>query len=183
LAEVLVDRAAVRDGDRALDVGCGPGAVLAALARRLGAEKVAGIDRSEPFVEMAKERVRGADVRLGAAHMLRAFWDAASELDPEAPDEGRVMRWCTPGELKEPWTSTGLRDVEVGELVVAASYEDFADYWAPFPTGIAPSGSDCASLAPASQDALRLAVFRRLGSPEGPFELTARAWLAVGHVA
>ena len=93
------------------------------------------------------------------------------------------MRWCTPGELKEPWTSTGLRAVEVDELVVAASYEDFADYWAPFPTGIAPSGSYSASLAPASQDALRLAVFRRLGSPEGPFELSARAWLAVGHVA
>lgn len=233
MAEAFVDRVAVRDGDRALDVGCGPGALLAALGRRLGAENVAGIDRSEPFVQMAKERVRGAEVRLGAAealpfgdrsfnvvvsqlvlnfmsdaragvremrrvsrrtvascvwdysgemHMLRAFWDAACELDHDAPDEGRVMRWCTPGELEELWTSAGLRDVEVDELVVAASYEDFADYWAPFPTGLAPSGSYCASLAPAGQEALRQAVFRRLGSPEGAFELTARAWLAVGHV-
>lgn len=28
----------------------------------------------------------------GEITMLRAFWDAALELDPQAPDEGRTMR-------------------------------------------------------------------------------------------
>jgi SAM-dependent methyltransferase len=232
LAKALVDSAAVRPGDSALDVGCGPGAVLETLARRVGFGRVAGIDPSAPFVEMARNRVPDADVRLGAAEalpfddrsfdvvlsqlvvnfmsdaragvsemqrtarrtvascvwdyagemkMLRAFWDAARELDPEAPDE-RDMRWSTPGELEELWVGAGLRDVKVNELVVGASYVDFSDFWAPFPSGIGPAGTYCASLAPDRQAALRLAVFHRLGSPEGPFDLTARAWLAVGQV-
>jgi hypothetical protein len=49
-------------------------------------------------------------------------------------------------------------------------------------SGIGPAGRYCASLAPDRQDALRLAVFRKLGSPDGPFDLTARAWVAVGQV-
>src|SRR5262249_58857982 len=44
--------------------------------------------------------------------MLRAFWDAALELDPGAPDEGKTMRYCTPEELRSLWTDAGLRDVE-----------------------------------------------------------------------
>ncbi len=112
--------------------------------------------------------------------MLRAFWDAALQLDPAAPDEGRTMRFCGKGELGELWERWGLRDVEAGALVVSAEYEDFEDYWSPFPAGIAPSGAYCASLAPDRQDALREAAFRRLGSPAGPFSLTARAWYARG---
>jgi SAM-dependent methyltransferase len=232
LAAALIDKAGVRRGDSALDVGCGPGAALEALARRVGVDRVAGIDPSNSFVEMAKRRVPDADIRLGTAEalpfddrsfdvvlsqlvvnfmrdaragvsemcrtarrtvascvwdyagemkLLRTFWDAACELDPEAPDE-RQMQWCTPEEMDELWTSAGLREVKVDELVVAASYDDFSDYWAPFPSGIGPAGAYCASLAPARQDALRQAVFRRLGSPDGPFDLTARAWVAVGQV-
>ena len=36
---------------RALDVGCGPGALSAALVERLGTANVSGADPSEPFVE------------------------------------------------------------------------------------------------------------------------------------
>src|SRR5689334_19925514 len=82
----------------------------------------------------------------GEMTMLRAFWDAALELDPQAPDEGRTMRYCTPHELRTLWMDTGLRDVETEALVVHAEYDDFEDYWWPFPTGIAPSGAYCASL-------------------------------------
>src|ERR671935_718698 len=51
----------------------------------------------------------------GEMQMLRAFWDAALEIDPDAPDEARTMRWCSPNELKALWTDAGLRDVEVDE--------------------------------------------------------------------
>jgi SAM-dependent methyltransferase len=114
--------------------------------------------------------------------MLRAFWDAALELDPAAPDEGATMRFCREGELAELWQRCGLGEVEHGALEVEASYADFDDFWAPFPTGLAPSGAYCASLEPARQAELRDACRRRLGDPAGPFTLNARAWYAVGRV-
>lgn len=116
-----------------------------------------------------------------AMTMLRVFWDAALELDPGAPDEGRVMRYCTMEELGELWEQCGLEEVEVGELVVDALYESFEDYWHPFPTGLGPSGAYCASLGPDAQAALREGCFRRLDRPTGPFTLSARAWLVRGR--
>ncbi|HZQ03744.1 MAG TPA: class I SAM-dependent methyltransferase [Gaiellaceae bacterium] len=51
-------------------VGCGPGALLAELGRRLGPGNVAGVDPSEPFVAAARAAVPGADVQLAAAEQL-----------------------------------------------------------------------------------------------------------------
>jgi hypothetical protein len=69
LGAALVDAARV-DGGRALDVGCGPGALTAVLAERLGAENVAAVDQSEPFAEACRRRVPGADVRVADAAAL-----------------------------------------------------------------------------------------------------------------
>jgi SAM-dependent methyltransferase len=121
----------------------------------------------------------------GEMTLLRAFWDAAREVDPQrgaVADEGVVMRWCAEGELGELWQAAGLRDVRTGALVVSAAYADFDDLWAPLPTGIAPSGAFCKSLDTDGQAQLREAYRHRLGVGEGPFELTARAWAAVGAV-
>jgi SAM-dependent methyltransferase len=121
------------------------------------------------------------DYRSGM-RMLRAFWDAALELDRDAPDEGRTMPHCTPAGLRALWRRAGLDHVQTGELVVEARYADFEDFWAPFPTGIAPSGAYCASLEPEHREALRALVHRHLGSPQGPFRLEARAWYVRGTV-
>ena len=43
LAAVFADLAGVRPGQRALDVGCGPGALTAELASRLGAGEVCAV--------------------------------------------------------------------------------------------------------------------------------------------
>ena len=61
---------------RVLDVGCGPGALTAELVARVGAENVAAADPSEPFVEAARERNPGVDVRLAPAESL-PFEDAS----------------------------------------------------------------------------------------------------------
>ena len=232
LSAALIAAAEVTRGDRVLDIGCGPGGLTQALAAVVGAESVAAVDPSEPFIEACRERVPLADVRLATAEllpfrdgqfdavlsqlvlnfltdpqsglqemrrvarsggvvagcvwdyaegmtMLRTFWDAALEIDASAPDEGRTMRFCRPGELRALWESA-FDGVEVGELVVEATYEDFDDYWFPFPHGIAPSGAFCAALDVERQAALRDACFRRLGAPDGGFSLRARAWFARG---
>ena len=46
----------MESGQTVLDVGCGPGALTAELVGRLGAEAVASVDPSEPFVEAARAR-------------------------------------------------------------------------------------------------------------------------------
>jgi ubiquinone/menaquinone biosynthesis C-methylase UbiE len=60
----------VAAGQRVLDVGCGPGALTAELVERLGAAGVSAVEPSEPFVEAARERHPGVDVRQAAAEQL-----------------------------------------------------------------------------------------------------------------
>lgn len=54
----------------AVDVGCGPGALTGELVARLGAERVAAADPSEPFVAAVRERFPGVDVRVAPAESL-----------------------------------------------------------------------------------------------------------------
>ena len=53
--------------------------MLAELAWRLGADGVAGVDPSRPFVEVARAAVPGAEVRVGAAERL-PFEDGAFDV-------------------------------------------------------------------------------------------------------
>jgi SAM-dependent methyltransferase len=238
LAEALIAFAGVEAGARALDVGCGPGALTTALAAKLGAPNVSAVDPSEPFAEACRTRVPGAEVIVAQAEslpfaddqfdaslsqlvvnfmrdakegvrelarvtrpggvvaacvwdyagemtLLRAFWDAAREVEPERAalaDEGAVMSFCGDGDLGELWRAAGLQAVRTGSLVVTAAYADFDDLWSPLPTGVAPAGAFCASLDDDGRAALHAAYRSRLGVGEGPFELTARAWSVVGTV-
>ena len=238
LAEKMCDAIGVRAGQRVLDVGCGSGALVAELGRRVGPENVTGVDPSQPFVEAARAKAPGARVFVGSAEelpfaddefgatlsqlvvnflgdpelgiremarvtrpagvvagcvwdyaagmtMLRTFWEAAVALDPEraAPRiESVTMRFATRTELDELWAAAGLRDVETGSIDVEASYDDFDDLWAPFPTGVGPAGAYAASLNAEEQVRLREEFHRRLGSPSGPFTLPARAWSVAGSV-
>lgn len=70
LSAQLADLAGVHAGQRALDVGCGPGALTAELVARLGPASVAAVDPSEPFVAAARSRHPGVDVRQAPAEQL-----------------------------------------------------------------------------------------------------------------
>ena len=235
LAEALIDFARVTPGMRALDVGCGTGALTAALAELLGAENVAGVDPSEPFAEACRRRVSDAeiviagaerlpfadasfdaalsqlvvnfmsDARGGVAEMarvtrpggivaacvwdyagemtlLRAFWEAAREVDPgRARDADEAhMRWRSPVELTELWRAAGLDNVRTAPLVAQAAYAGFEDLWEPLPLGVGPAGAFCKALDDGARADLHDAFRRRLGVGDGPFELSARAWAVAG---
>lgn len=79
LALLFADFAGVRTGQRVLDVGCGPGALTAELAARLGSDDVAAVDPSASFVAAVAERLPDVDVRRGSAEEL-PYPDAAFDL-------------------------------------------------------------------------------------------------------
>jgi len=70
LAAELADAAGITAGQRALDVGCGPGSLTAVLVERLGSEHVAALDPSESFVEAARRRLPGVDIQLASAESI-----------------------------------------------------------------------------------------------------------------
>jgi len=70
LAPQLLALADVVVGQRVLDVGCGPGALVTELVRRLGPAAVSAVDPSEPFVAAARERHPGVDVERASAERL-----------------------------------------------------------------------------------------------------------------
>jgi ubiquinone/menaquinone biosynthesis C-methylase UbiE len=70
LAVELIKFADVRSGQQVLDVGCGPGALTRQLVPLLGADHVAAIDPSPPFVEACQDRLPGVRVQVAAAEAL-----------------------------------------------------------------------------------------------------------------
>ncbi len=234
LAPLMVDFAEIDPTLRVLDVGCGPGALTARLARRVGPKRIAAVDPSESFVAACAARVPGADVRRAGAEclpwpdgtfdavlaqlvinflpdpaagiaefvrvarpggvlaacvwdygdrmrLLRAFWNAARELDPEVPDEGLTMRIRTAEALARLWRDGGVATVGTTSLVVRAHYIDFAELWDSLQLGVGPAGAYCRSLDEQRRAALRDGLFGGLGSPAGPFTCEARAWAVRGR--
>lgn len=235
LAAALVRVAGTEHGGRALDVGCGTGALAGELATRLGPARVAAVDPSQAAVEACAHAVPGADVRIGNAEelpfadgeftavlaqlvidkvdgpaalremrrvaqpgavvaacvwdfeagmtLLRGYWDAALAVDPSgarAAGAGQRPPYTRPDELHELWSKAGLEAIQVGELVVGADYDDIDDAWWSFAAGVGTSGAYCTSLDEPAREALKTDFHCRLGSPQGAFGLTARAWYARG---
>ncbi len=78
--------------------------------------------------------------------MLRAFWDAALAVRPEAPDEAATLRFGRAGEISALLDAAGFVEIEEAELAVECRYEDFDELWGGFLAGVGPAGAFCVSL-------------------------------------
>jgi len=241
LAPLLVQFADVRDGDHVLDIGSGTGALADAVATAAPSGRIVGIDRSEPYVAVARARHRQAQVRFevgDAQHlqfddacfdrtvsqlilnfipdperaltemirvtrpggviatavwdygegmeMLRAFWDEAVALIPEAEaSDERHMPFSTRGELEAFWRTHRLQDVSATSLAIETPFSSFDDYWSPFLQQQGPAGAYIATLTERDREQLRVNLrYRLLGDgADGPITLRARAWAVRGVVA
>jgi SAM-dependent methyltransferase len=76
LAPLFVEFARVRDGDRVLDVGCGTGSLVQAVAEIAPRSQIVGIDLAGPFIEYCRSRF--SDPRI--------TFDRGSALDLPYPD-------------------------------------------------------------------------------------------------
>jgi SAM-dependent methyltransferase len=76
LAVAFADFAEVRAGQRVLDVGCGPGALVAELTGRVGEAGVVAVEPSETFAAAARERFPAVEVHEAVAERLPLADDA-----------------------------------------------------------------------------------------------------------
>jgi SAM-dependent methyltransferase len=121
------------------------------------------------------------DIAGGGMTMLSTFWAAVRAVDPGAVGE-QMRPGVKEGDIAERLGRAGLEGVEQTVLVASADYAGFDDFWAPFGLAVGPAGTYLASAGDERREAIRAECRRRLGEPEGPFTLEARAWCARGTV-
>jgi SAM-dependent methyltransferase len=242
LAPRFVDWLGVADGLDWLDVGCGTGALSAAIIARSSPKSLIAVDPSEGFLAAARAAVpdRRAEFRLGDAQaltlgaasrdvvasalvlnfvpdkvkalaemkrvaraggtvgfyvwdypgggmeLMRAFWTAATALDPAAADlaEDRRFPFCTADGLTGLMRDAGLAAIDCTAIEVPTVFRDFEDYWHPFTLGAGPAPGYCASLDPAARQRLKQKLLDSLSrGQDGSIPLRARAWALKGVAA
>lgn len=238
VAPAFLDWLRVPARQRWLDLGCGTGALSAAIVDRCAPASVDAVEPSEGFLATARthlgDRVRlhrgdasliplqdGAvdvvasalvlnfvpDTRAALAEMIRvtakggtvaayvwdyadrmelirAFWDEAMALDPEAAklDEGLRFPLCRAEALAAAWAEAGLTEMKVDAIDIETDFVDFDDYWQPFLGGQGPAPAYAMSLAEDARAALRERLRLRLPAvADGPIRLVARAWAVRGR--
>lgn len=227
-------------GRRWLDVGCGTGALCAAILDRCSPSSVGGIEPSVGFLQTARQNLAGratlsqatataiplpdasvdavvsglvlnfipepraaltemtrVTVRGGAIgayvwdyagkmELMRVFWDAAVEVDPDAArmDEGPRFPLCRPEPLAALFTGAGLRETEVTAIDIPTIFESFDDYWEPFLGGQGPAPAYAMALDESRRARLRETLRERLPlRADGSIALTGRAWAVRARVA
>lgn len=101
----LLDRAALVEGERVLDVACGTGLVALAAARTVGAKgRVCGVDISGAMVEVARHKARQQDIdKVTFARMdAESLAFAAAEFD---------VALCALGLMYMPDPALALREM------------------------------------------------------------------------
>lgn len=237
LAPVFLEWLGVPAGRRWLDVGCGTGALTTAVLETCAPASVVGVEPSEGFLALARERLGARaellhgsadaipladdsvdvvvsglvlnfvpDPRAAIAEMVRVtrptgriglyvwdragrmelmhiFWDAAGELDPNAPDERARHQISDPGRLEELFAGAGVTSLEARSIDIPTVFTDFDDYWEPFLGGQGPAPAYAMTLSEDERAVLRENLRARLPvRPDGSIHLVARAWAVQGLV-
>jgi SAM-dependent methyltransferase len=226
-------------GLRWLDVGCGTGALCAAILDHVAPASVAGVEPSEGFLKTARQHLAGrAALYRGSAteipledasvdvvvsglvlnfvpeprfaltemarvidsrgtiaayvwdyadkmELVRFFWDAAVEIDPDAAQSVEGIRFplCRPEALVALFASAGLRETEVTAIDIPTPFASFEDYWQPFLGGQGPAPAYAMSLDETARARLRDRLRERLAvQADGSILLIARAWAVRGTV-
>jgi len=240
VAPVFVSWLSVPAGRRWLDVGCGTGALCAAIVEHGSPSSVAGVEPSEGFLETARGHLAGRAVLhrgnataiplddasvdvvvsglvlnfvpdqraavvemarvtsrggmigayvwdyAGKMELMRFFWDAAVELNPDAAamDEGVRFPLCRPEALVGLFASAGLNGAEVRAIDIPTPFASFEDYWQPFLGGQGPAPAYAMSLDATTRARLRDRIHERVPvEADGSISLTARAWAIRATVA
>jgi SAM-dependent methyltransferase len=116
----------------------------------------------------------------GGRGPLSLFWDVARELDPAARRSADASPGSHDGDLKRLMTEAGLDVATNGQLSVTIGLASFEDWWAPYEEPAGSVGDYLATRRPEQVAEVREGCRARL--PDGPFELTAWTWTAVGRV-
>jgi SAM-dependent methyltransferase len=118
--------------------------------------------------------------------LMRYFWDAAVELDPEAAKlvEGVRFPVCHPEALSELFAGAGLCGAEVTAIDIPTRFANFEDYWRPFLGGQGPAPAYAMALDDTARARLADRIRGRLPiQTEGSISLIARAWAVRAAVA
>jgi SAM-dependent methyltransferase len=142
-------------------------------------------DQRGALAEMARVTRRGGTIGAyvwdyaGKMELMRFFWDAAVELNPDAApmDEGNRFPLCRPEPLSDLFTATGLSSIAVTAIDISTPFRDFDDYWHPFLGGQGPAPAYAMSLDEVERTRLRDRIRKRIApAADGSISLTARAW-------
>jgi SAM-dependent methyltransferase len=133
-------------------------------------------DAPAAVAEMARVARRVAVCMWGVAEvdMFAAINRTSEAMGTSRAGEPR--RYRTPQEIHDLLAPLG--EVESAELDVTAGYRDFAEFWQAMDRRVGPAGHWLASLDADQREQAHEELFRQLGSPDGPFELGARAFAA-----
>jgi len=148
-------------------------------------------DPPAALLEMARVTSKGGTIAAyvwdyaARMELIRFFWDAAVELDPEAAklDEGARFPLCRPEALERLFAGAELQEVDVKPIDIPTSFSDFDDYWRAFLGGQGPASAYAMSLGETARARLRDRIRERLPTEaNGSIPLTARAWAARARV-
>jgi SAM-dependent methyltransferase len=150
-------------------------------------------DKEKVLAEMKRVARRGATVAFyvwdypgGGVEFMRAFWTAATALDPSARDltEDKRFPFCTPDRLTGLVKKAGLISVACEQIEMPTVFKDFEDYWHPFTLGAGPAPGYCMSLDPDARQRLKQRLHDSLPRGEdGSIPLKTRAWAVKAIVA
>jgi len=129
--EAALARTDLQPGQSVLDIGCGAGAFLRLVTRR-GA-RAFGIDASEALVELARERLPDADLRIGEMESLPYDDDTfdlvtgfnsfffADDIDAAVREAGRVAKPGAPV-VVQVWGPHEHNDLEAMKEIARAFF-------------------------------------------------------------